>query len=58
MNWKIIKQYYLGIDITKSVTDNIQEYRYEFGKVTDEDVQIPDLTGKEIININVDESNS
>lgn len=57
INFSGLKQYYPGTDITKSVTDNIQEYRYEFGKVTDEDVQIPDLTGKEIININVDESN-
>lgn len=58
INFSGLKQYYPGTDITKLVADNVQEYRYEFGKVTDEDVQIPDLTGKEIISINDDEINS
>lgn len=33
-----------GTDITKEIYDNIQEYHYEFDIVTDEDVQVPDLT--------------
>lgn len=39
-------------DIVKEERDNIQEYKYEFNKVTDEDVTIPDLAKYEIDNVN------
>ena len=44
------------------VKDNMQEYRYEFDKVTDEDVSIPDLTNytveNKVLNFNLKYKNS
>ena len=37
------KSYYVGTRVLKEVNDNIQEFKYEFGKVTDEDVTVPDI---------------
>lgn len=45
---------FVGTDIVKEVRDNTQEYQYEFGIVTDEDVEIPDLSGYQIEYVNTD----
>ena len=37
------KSFYTGTQVVKEVNDNIQEYKYEFGTVTDEDVAVPDI---------------
>ena len=37
------KSFYVGTQVVKEVNDNIQEFKYEFGKVTDEDVAVPDI---------------
>lgn len=37
-------EYFPGTNIRKSVNDLIEEYNYEFGIVTDDDVKYPDLT--------------
>lgn len=37
------KSFYVGTQVVKEVNDNVQEYKYEFGIVTDEDVEVPDL---------------
>ena len=37
------KSFYTGTRVVKEVNDNIQEYKYEFGTVTDEDVAVPDI---------------
>ena len=41
------KSFFTGTDIVKEVSDNTQEYKYEFGTVTDEDVKVPDISGYE-----------
>ncbi|MDO5555237.1 MAG: zf-HC2 domain-containing protein [Clostridia bacterium] len=46
------KIFIAGTDIVKEERDNIQEYKYEFNKVTDEDVTMPDLTKYEVQNVN------
>lgn len=38
------KAFFPGTNVVKEVKDNIQEYKYEFNSVTDEDVKIPDLS--------------
>ena len=38
------KLFFTGTNIVKAVKDNIQEYKYEFDSVTDEDIKIPDLS--------------
>lgn len=38
------KTFFPGTNVVKEVKDNIQEYKYEFNSVTDEDVKIPDLS--------------
>ena len=42
------KDYFEGTKIMKSIRDRIEDYRYEFGNITDEDVKVPDLTNFEI----------
>lgn len=42
------KIYYPETEIVKEVYDNIEEYKYEFDIVKDEDVTIPDLSNYEI----------
>ena len=37
------KSFYTGTQVVKEINDNIQEYKYEFGTVTDEDVAVPDI---------------
>lgn len=44
------KSFFTGTDIVKQIRDMVEEYTYEFGIVTDDDVAIPDLSGYEIIN--------
>lgn len=36
--------YFPGTNIKKDISDSIEDCKYEFGKVTDEDVDIPDLS--------------
>ena len=38
------KLFFTGTNIVKAVKDNIQEYKYEFDSVADEDIKIPDLS--------------
>lgn len=38
------KLFFTGTNVVKAVKDNIQEYKYEFDRVTDEDVKVPDLS--------------
>ena len=47
-----VEEHFPGTDVVKEVRDNIQEYEYSFGTVTDEDVKVPDLNsiGYEIEN--------
>lgn len=42
------KTYFPETDIVREVNDNIQEFKYEFDVVKDEDVEIPDLSNYEI----------
>ena len=49
-----VKTFYPGTDIVKSISDDIQEYRYEFGIVTEEDVEIPSFEGYEVKQENID----
>jgi len=44
------KSFFPGTNVVKEFKDNMQEYRYEFDKVTDEDVSIPDLTNYTVEN--------
>lgn len=44
------KSFFAGTDIVKQIRDMVEEYTYEFGIVTDEDVAVPDLSEYEIIN--------
>lgn len=44
------KIFFAGTEVVKEVKDSIQEYRYEFDKVTDEDVEVPDLSNYTIEN--------
>ena len=44
------KSFFIGTDVVKEVRDNIQSYKYEFDMVTDEDVNVPDLTNYTIEN--------
>ena len=47
--------YFSGTDVIKDIRDNIREYRYQVGVVTEADVQIPDLSNYEITYINQDD---
>ena len=42
------KDFFAGTKIMKSIRDRIEDYRYEFGNVTDADVEVPDLTNFEV----------
>lgn len=42
------KTYFPETEIVKEIYDDIQEYKYEFDVVKDEDVEVPDLSGYEI----------
>lgn len=44
------KSFFAGTDVVKEIRDMAEEYKYEFGTVTDDDVAVPDLSGYEIIN--------
>lgn len=44
----VIKTFFKGTNIAKEEIDMKSEYKYEFGIVTDEDVEIPDYTGYEV----------
>lgn len=48
-----IKSYYPGTEIVKGEYDDISYYKYEFDIVTDEDVEVPDLSTYQIENINL-----
>lgn len=42
------KTFIAGTDIIKSVSNIIEDYKYEVGNVTDEDVNVPDLSNYEV----------
>lgn len=42
------KTYFAGTDIIKSVSNIIEDYKYESCNVTDEDVNVPDLSNYEV----------
>ena len=44
------KTFFVGTNVVKSVNDVICEYKYEFDKVTDEDVKVPDLSNYTVEN--------
>ena len=44
------KSFFMGTNVVKEIRDTIQSYKYEFDTVTDEDVNIPDLTNYTIEN--------
>lgn len=48
------KIFFAGTEVVKEVKDNIQEYKYEFGIVTEDDVKVPDLSDYEIEYVNQD----
>lgn len=43
-----VKTYFGGTNVLKNVSDCIEDYKYEFGNVTDDDVKIPDLSNYQI----------
>ncbi len=45
INRNAIKTFYTGTNVVREVKDMVLEYNYEFNKVTDEDVDVPDLSG-------------
>ena len=47
--------YYNNTKIPKERTESISEYHYEFNTVNDTDVEMPDITGYEIENIDYNE---
>lgn len=49
-----IKLFFEGTDVVKEEIDMSSRYRYEFGNVTDEDVNIPDYSDYEIEQRNTD----
>lgn len=44
------KIFFPGTEVVKDIKDSVQEYKYEFNKVTDEDVEVPDLSSYTIEN--------
>ena len=42
------KTFFEGTDVVKNINDNIQQYKYDFNIVTDEDVKIPDYSSYSI----------
>ena len=43
-----VKTYFSGTNVMKNASDCIEEYKYEFGNVTDDDVRIPDLSNYQV----------
>lgn len=48
------REFYPESTITKSIKDNVIEFRYDFNIVTDEDVEPIDISGYEIEYLNID----
>ena len=48
INYNATREFFAQTDIVKRVTDIIQEYKYDFDVVTDEDVNVPDLSAYDI----------
>ena len=48
INREGVKEFFPETEIVKEVQDMIQEYKYKFGIVTNEDVDVPDLTNYEV----------
>ena len=46
------KSFITGTDIVKEINDTVISYNYEFNVVTDEDVEVPDLSEYKIENVN------
>ena len=44
------KSFFTGTDVVKEVRDTIQTYKYEFDTVTDEEVEVPDLSNYTVEN--------
>ena len=44
------KSFFTGTDVVKEIRDTIQTYKYEFDTVTDEDVEVPDLSNYTVEN--------
>lgn len=44
------KIFFPGTNVVKEIRDYIQEYKYEFNRVTDEDVKVPDLSNYTVEN--------
>ena len=44
------KLFYPGTNVVKSINDVVEEYKYEFDKVLDEDVKVPDLSSYTVEN--------
>ena len=44
------KIFYQDTNVVKSINDVVEEYKYEFNKVTDEDVKIPDISNYAVEN--------
>ena len=49
-----VRTFYDGTDIEKEENKVVYEYRYKFDIVKDEDVNIPDYTGYEVVHTNTD----
>ncbi len=48
INRNSVRTFFPETDIVKLESDLIQEYQYKFEVVTDEDVNVPDLTDYEV----------
>ena len=44
------KSFFTGTDVVKEVRDTIQTYKYEFDTVTDEEIEVPDLSNYTVEN--------
>ena len=44
------KSFFVGTDVVKEIRDTMQSYKYEFDIVTDEDVEVPDLSNYTVEN--------
>ena len=54
INRNSVRNYIAGTDIVKEERDLVQEYQYKFDVVTDEDVEVPDLSNYEKEYVDVD----
>ena len=41
-------QYYEGTKIEKNIEDSVEEFRYQFDCVTEQDISMPDLTSYDV----------